>query len=269
MRFFGSPLVAARRTPPATWLALAAFVLGTLLWVHGPIAQWPDYHRFADARAWLGVPNAANVLSNLPFLAVGASALWRLRQAPAASPSAPAWRLFALALVVTALGSSAYHWAPTNASLFGDRLPIAWACVALLCAFLGERVGVQWSNARTLVLALAAATVAVAAWWAGEQAGRGDLRLYLLVQFLPMLLVPLGLGLRLAPTTPVAAPARVWWAVLTCYAAAKLLEAADHGVFAALGGLSGHTLKHLAAAAGAAWLLRGVVRAQTRGPQLR
>jgi hypothetical protein len=36
-------------------------------------------------------------------------------------------------------------------------------------------------------------------------------------------------------------------------------------VFAALGALSGHTLKHLVAAAGAAWLLRRVVEAQTSG----
>ena len=77
-----------------------------------------------------------------------------------------------------------------------------------------------------------------------------------------MLLVPLGLVLRLPATTPVATPAGAWWAVLACYAAAKLLEMADHGVFDALAGLSGHTLKHLFAAAGAALLLRAVVRAQ-------
>ena len=58
-------------------------------------------------------------------------------------------------------------------------------------------------------------------------------------------------------------PARAWWAVLGCYAAAKLLETADRPVFASLAGLSGHTLKHLVAAAGAAWLLHAVVRAQT------
>ena len=101
-----------------------------LLWAHGPIAQWADYHAFADERAWLGLPNAANVLSNLPFLAVGVWALWQLRRAPTASPSLLAWRAFALALVLTAIGSTIYHWAPSNASLVGDRLPIAWACAA-------------------------------------------------------------------------------------------------------------------------------------------
>jgi hypothetical protein len=106
-------------------------VLAGLLWAHGPIGQWADYHVFADRRAWLGLPNAADVLSNLPFLAIGVWALWRLRRAPAASPSLAAWRAFAVALVLTAVGSAIYHWAPSNASLVGDRLPIAWACAAL------------------------------------------------------------------------------------------------------------------------------------------
>jgi len=256
---FGRP----RRLPRATWLALATVALAGLLWAHGPIRQWADYHAFADDRTWLGLPNAANVLSNLPFLAVGAWALWQLRRAPATSTSLAAWRVFALALVLTAVGSSAYHWAPSNAGLVGDRLPIAWACAALVSAFLGERVGTPWSHARMLVATLVIATLAVAFWWLTERAGQGDLRLYLFVQFLPMLLVPLGLALGLAATTPVATPARAWWAVLGCYAAAKLLEMADRPLFAFLGGLSGHTLKHLVAAAGAAWLLHAVVRAQT------
>ena len=254
--------LASPRPPRAFWLALAAFLLAAVLWRHGPIAQWADYHAFADQRGWLGLPNAANVLSNLPFLGVGAWALWQLRLAPAASPSAGAWRLFALALIGTAIGSSVYHWAPSNASLVGDRLPIAWACAALLSAYLCERVRTPWSRLPALFGGLAIATFAVAFWWTTERAGQGDLRPYLYLQFLPMLLVPLGLVLRLPATTPVATPARAWWALLACYAAAKLLEMADHGVFDVLAGLSGHTLKHLFAAAGAALLLRAVVRAQ-------
>ena len=269
MRVF-APLFTSMRTSPRTaWLAVAAFVLAVLLWLQGPIAQWANYHAFADGRTWLGVPNAANVLSNLPFLFVGAWALWRLRRAPAASPSLVAWRVFALALVSTAAGSSVYHWAPSNASLVGDRLAIAWACAALLSAFLGERVATHWSRAKVLVPALAVATFGVVFWWLTERAGVGDLRLYLFVQFLPMLLVPLGLALRLPAMTPTATPTGAWWAVLGCYAAAKLAERADPGIYAALGGLSGHTLKHLAAAAGSAWLLRAVVRAHEADAQLR
>ena len=37
-----------------------------------PIPQDQSYHRFADQRTLLGVPNFWNVVSNLPFIAVGA-----------------------------------------------------------------------------------------------------------------------------------------------------------------------------------------------------
>ena len=252
-----------RHGPRSFWLALTAGALAALLWAHGPIAQWADYHQFADGRAALGLPNAANVLSNLPFLVVGAWALWRLRGAPSASPSLAAWRALALALIATAFGSSAYHWDPSNDTLAGDRLPIAWACAAIAAAFLGERVATHWSRRRMLAAALAIATLAVGFWWLTERAGEGDLRLYLFVQLLPMALVPLGLALRLAPTTPTAAPASAWWGVLGFYAAAKVFELADRPIFAALGGLSGHTLKHLFAAAGAAWLLGAAAAART------
>jgi len=59
-----------RRWPRSFWLALAVFVVAAVLWAHGPIAQWVDYHAFADARAWLGVPNAAILMPLGFFLSV-------------------------------------------------------------------------------------------------------------------------------------------------------------------------------------------------------
>src|SRR5579871_3712937 len=41
-----------------------------------PIPQDPAYHDFADGRTILGVPNLLNVISNLPFVVVGALGLW-------------------------------------------------------------------------------------------------------------------------------------------------------------------------------------------------
>ena len=58
----------------ATILALAALVFVGLV-RHAPIPQPPDYHAFADARTLFGIPRALDVLSNLPFVAVGLAGL--------------------------------------------------------------------------------------------------------------------------------------------------------------------------------------------------
>ncbi|HEV7914009.1 MAG TPA: hypothetical protein VGP22_09595 [Albitalea sp.] len=252
-------LPAHRPTTRAVWLAAIASIAAVALWWHGPIAQWADYHHFADARAWAAIPNAANVLSNLPFLFAGVWALWRLANTRACGPGHAAWTVFAAAVACTAFGSAVYHWAPSNDTLAFDRLPIAWACGALLCGLLAERVDARWSRPPVLASVLLLATGSVAAWWIGERHGHGDLRLYVAVQFLPMLLVPAALLLRLPATQPAVVPARDWCIVLALYAAAKGMEAADHGVLSSLGVVSGHTLKHLLAAGAAAWLLHAAV----------
>ncbi|WP_338415120.1 hypothetical protein [uncultured Sphaerotilus sp.] len=239
---------------PLALVALVLLILLALAW-HGPVSQWAHYHHFADARAWHGLPNAWNVLSNLPFALVGGWALLRWRRRPPAG--AQAWTVFAAALLLTAFGSSYYHWAPDNTRLVFDRLPIAWACAALSCGFLAQRVDVRWAGVAPLAVAWAGATASVLYWWWTEQHGVGDLRPYLLVQFLPMVLVPAALWMRMAPidAAPVVSD-RAWWTVLALYGLAKLAESADAPVFEALSMLSsGHVLKHLLAAAAAGGLL--------------
>jgi hypothetical protein len=241
--------------PRAGWLlAIVASALAFALTLYGPIPQWENYHAFADARSWLGLPNAENVLSNLPFAIIG---IWGL--IVHARSGRAVWRLFSAAVLCTALGSAAYHWAPGNALLVFDRLPIAWACATLTCAVLAERLDARWSALPVLAAGVAVATMAVAWWWLTERQGHGDLRPYLFVQFMPMLIVPAALRLKLPVTDPAALPNKTWWIVLGLYAAAKLMELADHSVFDALAFVSGHTLKHLFAA-GAAWYLLHIAR---------
>lgn len=251
--------------PRAWWLLAITVAAAAALWWHGPIAQWAHYHHFADARAWWSIPNAANLLSNLPFLLIGAWAALRLARRTITGPAELAWQCFAVAVACTAFGSALYHWSPGNGTLVFDRLPIAWACASLLCALLAERVDPAWAGARVLTGALLFASFSVAFWWWTETHGHSDLRLYAAVQFLPMLLVPATLLLRLPPTAPGAVAGRDWCIVLVLYACAKLLEGADEHVFAAMSLLSGHTLKHLFAAAAAAWLLRAVVNGLSCG----
>ena len=90
------------------------------------IHQWGSDHNFADTRGFRHLPNALNVLSNIPFLIVGALGLaFVSRPSPSFLASwerGPAAVLL-FALFLTAFGSAYYHWNPNDRSLFWDRLP--------------------------------------------------------------------------------------------------------------------------------------------------
>jgi hypothetical protein len=245
-----------RLLPHLPLLLTLAITLAML--IHGPIAQLPHYHDFADSRSWHGLPNVADVLSNVGFALVGAWGLvrlWPLRRRPELAASWPGYALFLAALALTAFGSSYYHLAPDDARLVWDRLPIALACAGLLAAVRAEtRTG---THVLAWTLCLSAAAVASVGWWhfSGLH-GQGDLRPYLLLQGLPLLLIPLWQAIHGAPRQDRIA----FGAALTLYALAKVAELYDHQILAVLGSLSGHTLKHLLATAAALVLTLRLVR---------
>jgi hypothetical protein len=74
-----------------------------------PIYQDQSYHQFADQRPLLGIPNFWNVVSNLPFVAVGAAGLWQFHRHPATIV------LFS-GILLTGIGSSYYHLNPSDAT---------------------------------------------------------------------------------------------------------------------------------------------------------
>jgi hypothetical protein len=235
--------------------AIPAAAIVALAW-HGPIAQPPHYHEFADSRAWLGIAHAADVLSNVAFAFAAAWGAWRLAR-PAArerlGAALPGYGLFVAALALTAVGSGYYHWVPTNARLAWDRLPIALACAALL-----EATWVQAYRPRgtTGVLpALSLFAIASVAWWSWTEArGAGDLRPYLLLQGAPLVLIPLWQWQAGAPRRE-----RTGFAIaIALYVIAKVLELEDRSILAATGLVSGHTLKHVVAAAAAAVIIAAV-----------
>lgn len=220
--------------------------------MYGPISQPADYHQFADGRAALGVHNGADVFSNVGFALVGLwglARLWPDRDRPALAPGWAGYRLFLAALVLTALGSGYYHLAPDNARLVWDRLPIALACAGLLAAVHAEATGRRDSGMPTGLLAIAA-FASVAWWYMTERLGAGDLRPYLLLQGAPIVLIPMWQAIHRAPRAD-----RIAFDVaILLYLAAKAAEVCDHQIFAMLGIVSGHTLKHLLATA-AAWVV--------------
>jgi hypothetical protein len=210
----------------------------TVLLLLPRLAQDPAYHAFADTRAWHGLPNALDVLTNLPFLLAGMFGLRATLRQPA-TPLRAAWLAFFGGVTFVALGSGWYHLTPTDASLVWDRLPMTLAFTSLFAAMLGETVSPQLGRL-ALFPALLAGVVTVFSWQR-----TGDLRPYFAVQALTLAGVPTLLALF-----PRRGEGRNWLvAGLGGYALAFAAEQSDHAVFAfTRGTLSGHSLKHCFAA---------------------
>ncbi len=232
----------------ATALAMLLLALFAGVMALEPIAQSQAYHDFADQRVLLGVPNLLDVASNIAFLIVGALGI-----ALCAGPRRPrvaSWMVFFIATVVTSFGSIYYHWAPNDATLVWDRLPIALTAMALLVALVAEHVGERLERF-LLVPALAIGATSVFWWW-----WSGDLRPYLWVQFAPMPCILLLLALFPARHTH----RRFILYAIGLYALAKVAEIADKDIFTLTTHVvSGHTLKHLLAA-GAIYALLVMLR---------
>lgn len=237
-------------------LTLAA-ILGIM--VLPPIPQSQDYHHFADGRALLGISNFLNVASNAAFLLVGALGLlflWQRRDSKPESPfveRAEQWPYAALFLgiALTGLGSAYYHLAPDNARLVWDRLPMTIAFTAVLSAIVAERISAK-AGLMSLVPLVAVGIGSVVYWQVTELGGQGDLRPYVIVQFYPMLAILLIM--LLFPPKYTRNADLLGAAAL--YALAKAFEALDNRIFALGQIISGHTLKHLAAAMATYLILR-------------
>jgi hypothetical protein len=225
--------------------------------------------RYVDTRALAGLPNAMDVLSNLPFLVLGVLGLRRLQglereheRVSAANLLRPAdelpvnaldcaWLFFA-GLVLVAAGSTFYHLQPDALRLAADRAGMAVAFAGVLGMAVCERVSPRagWPAAW---FALAGGLLAVAAFHES-----GDEMPWAVVQFGGMVVV-LGLALlRPAPGTARPMGLKLGW-IIGFYALAKVFELADGALFEATGHfVSGHSLKHVAAALAALPVLQAV-----------
>lgn len=220
-----------KNRPLLAILGLMAASLALLL-LFPPILQNQSYHDFADTRTVLGVPNFWNVVSNIPFVLVGAVGLARCRHDAANT-------IIFGGIFLTGFGSSYYHWAPDDGTLFWDRLPTALAFMALLAGAIGERVSAE-AGAILLWPLLAMGVLSLLVWrWSG------DLRLYGWVQFFSVVTLPAMFLLLPAKYTGTS----YWIVGAILYLLAKLFEYFDEKIYSVGSLVSGHTLKHLAAAA--------------------
>mgnify|MGYP001825420289 CR=1 FL=1 len=164
------------------------------------------------------------------------------------------YSVFFIGVALIGLGSVYYHLLPSNERLFWDRLPMSIAFMAFIAAVIADRVHRKSGNTWLLALLVALGILSLLYWIITESQGHGDLRFYAFVQFYPILLLPFLLWLF--PEYLYTASRFLGW-VIAWYVLSKLLENNDKEVFELLGKtVSGHTLKHLAAAVGAFVIFR-------------
>ncbi|NKB67579.1 MAG: hypothetical protein GKR89_10990 [Candidatus Latescibacteria bacterium] len=230
--------------PGKDWrlILLAALVLGSLIvaLLVPPFGQDLNYHNFADQRAFLGVPNFYDVVSNLPFLLVGAAGLV-LCLGPRLQGGRPPWITFFVGVSLVSFGSAYYHWNPTSQTLVWDRLPMTVAFMGLAAALLGEYV--QPRLGAVLLVPLVLLGFSSVAYWHWTD----DLRFYIWIQLMALLLIPALMALFRPANT------RQGYLLVAffCYGLAKIAEVGDQTIFTwTQHQLSGHSLKHLLAGLG-------------------
>ena len=245
-------------------------VLGTfLLFDNQP--QCTCYHKFADDIERLSIPNFANVVSNIAYLVPGLMGLFLVRgthtdKAKFLDPkeALPFYVVFAGA-VLLAFGSGFYHLDPNNLTLVADRLTMTVGFMGVISFIIAERISLKWAL-RLLPALLAVGLFSVVYWIYTELQSTprhptGDLRLYGLVQFLPLLLIPAILLAFRAPYTGV----KYIWMALAAYGATKAFENLDEKEWIwdhTQNLVSGHSLKHLVSGLGIYFLVLYIQKRQ-------
>jgi hypothetical protein len=243
-------------------VALAALAAAWAL-LSQPLLQAQAYHLFADTRPLLAVVNAGDTLSNLAFLVVGAlglAFLWRSRASGTserfASPAEMRpWWVFFFGVALTGVGSAYYHLAPDDARLVWDRLPMTIAFMSLVAAVVSERISARAGSLLLWPLVLLG-IASVVYWRWSALAGMENLRPYVAVQFCSIAVV-LAVSILYRSRY---SQGGVIFALAAAYGVAKVVEVYDREIFELGQWVSGHTLKHLAAAAGIYLLLRALER---------
>lgn len=222
-----------------------------------PIPQDPLYHVFADQRTMAGIPNFLNVISNLPFLLIGIMG-WQTiagNEETVTPTTRLAWTIFFFGVALTAIGSGYFHLQPNNDTLVWDRLPMTIAFMSLVSIIVSEYFSPQLGR-QLLIPALLIGAASVGYWAYTESLGAGDLRPYAVVQFLPMLLIPIIITVKNSESD---LGRYVWW-MIAFYIAAKIAEQLDDNLFALGNAVSGHSLKHVLASLAPAALMYGLMK---------
>lgn len=223
--------------------AITALVGIVATFIAPPITQNVAYHQFSDQATLFGIPNFWNVVSDILFLVVGVMGLLRLSSIVSASKTQ--YMLFFLGITLVSFGSGYYHLHPSNTTLVWDRLPMTIAFMALFSIVISEFINEQLG--RKLLLPLLIVGLLSIVYWQVFN----DLKVYVLVQFYPIIAILISLIFFQSSYT------LKWgyWLLVLAYIVAKLFEHFDAATHQGISWLSGHTLKHISAAVGIYLLL--------------
>ena len=220
--------------------AAAAFLLPAM-------PQPLDYHHFADQRAAFGIGNFLDVVTNVAFLLAGLAGLAVVFSGRACFEfPGERWpyAVFFLGVLLTAAGSAWYHLSPDNETLFWDRLPMTIAFMGLLSSQIVDRVSVR-AGLALLVPMLLVGMGSVVYWIVTERAGAGNVLPYGILQGYSVVVLLIMATLHRSRYTR----ANDVYFIFGWYVLAKVLESMDAEVLALGHVVSGHSLKHVAAAA--------------------
>ena len=93
------------------------------------------------------------------------------------------------------MGSICYNWAPYSERVFWGRLPMSIGFMAISAAVVADGVDARAVSGWLLYLSLGSGVASPIYWYLSESLGRGDLRLYVLVQLYSMVPLPRIIGL--------------------------------------------------------------------------
>ena len=206
-----------------------------------PIAQDVEYHHFADQQSIFGIDNFWNVISNAGFIISGVYGFIILRKYKISSVIICS--LFA-GIILTGIGSAYYHYHPDNNTLVWDRLPMTIVFTSFFAQLYSWYF--DYITARRIWgISLVVGIFSVFYWQYTETLHRGDLRLYALIQYVPMILMAIIMSRDAKHNTFLFKPLL---AVMLFYIVAKIMEYYDVQIYNSIHINSGHSLKHIAAA---------------------
>ena len=212
------------------------------IFILSPIEQNKEYHNFCDSNTIFNIPNFWNVVSNIPFLIIGFVGLYKTSTL---SETRIQYVMFFLGISLVSLGSGYYHLNPNNDTLVWDRLPMTIAFMSLFSIIISEFVDLK-IGLKILFPALLIGLLSVVYWIVFN-----DLKIYLLVQFYPILAILIILIFYKSKYNLTIG----YWMLLFAYIIAKFFEHFDYQTQSVLKILSGHTLKHLVISIGIISLL--------------